>query len=349
MSSEQPIETLTATPVVRRWPHGPTKFEQRYGNGTMRVLTAIIGIPIVLGAVWIGGWAFFGLITLASIGALLEFYWMAEKKGAHPNKVIGVIAILLLSLQFLPQNEIRESLPYGVRSWVLPYYPDTRGLLPGDMFTYIVDFFISSFKGMQFPLILIPVILAFEMFRRKSEAIINFATTVGGITYLGLCLLPLIAIRQGDRLMPDNFPMAIVVSILVSIWTCDSFAYYGGRLFGKHKLFERVSPKKTWEGAICGIIGSVAAMFVIYRIVFPISMIPMIDIIIMGLICGIFGQIGDLAESHLKRDAQVKDSSQLIPGHGGVLDRFDSLLFVSPLIYLYTSARMESFLFPIRG
>ncbi|KXK56872.1 MAG: phosphatidate cytidylyltransferase [Chlorobi bacterium OLB7] len=135
----------------------------------------------------------------------------------------------------------------------------------------------------------------------------------------------------------------MIMAILVSIWTCDSFAYYGGRLFGKHKLFERVSPKKTWEGAISGAFGAVGAMLAMRALALPFLTVT--DAIVMGLICGIFGQLGDLAESHLKRDAGVKDSSQLIPGHGGILDRFDSLLFVSPMIYLYLLLRLAGMWF----
>lgn len=342
MSSEQPIDTLTTAPVIQKWPHGPTTFERRYGNGKMRVVTAIIGIPIVLGTVLIGGWAFFGLITLASIGALLEFYWMAEKKGAHPNKVLGVIVILLLSLQFLPKGERRGIGTY----WILPYNPDTIGLLPRSLIDPILNI-MSLLQGLKFPLIVIPLILGIEMFRRKDGAILNFGTTLAGITYIGFCFIPLIAIYQIEQVIPQDVPTGIgafyVIAILLSIWICDSFAYYGGRLFGRHKLFERVSPKKTWEGAICGVIGAVGTMIGMCALIQPlVPLLTIYDAIIIGLICGVFGQLGDLAESHLKRDAGVKDSSQLIPGHGGILDRFDSLLFVSPLVYLYLLVKTGS-------
>ncbi|MEP7219062.1 MAG: phosphatidate cytidylyltransferase, partial [Bacteroidota bacterium] len=118
-----------------------------------------------------------------------------------------------------------------------------------------------------------------------------------------------------------------------AIWTCDSFAYYAGRSFGKHKLFERVSPKKTWEGAVAGAIGGVAAMIGMQQWFLPYLTVG--DAVVIGFIAGVFGQLGDLAESHMKRDAGVKDSSQIIPGHGGIFDRFDSLLFVAPLVYIY--------------
>lgn len=124
----------------------------------------------------------------------------------------------------------------------------------------------------------------------------------------------------------------VILVVFAGIWTCDSFAYFGGRAFGKHKLFERVSPKKTWEGAISGGLGGIAACV---ALAIALDGLLWYDGLLIGLIAGVFGQVGDLAESHLKRACDVKDSSQLIPGHGGVLDRFDSLLFVAPVVYLY--------------
>jgi phosphatidate cytidylyltransferase len=126
---------------------------------------------------------------------------------------------------------------------------------------------------------------------------------------------------------------ATVISVFVSLWMCDSLAYFAGRFFGKHKLFERVSPKKTWEGASAGYVGAVAAFLIAQNYFLPFMSVG--NAFVCGSIVGIFGQLGDLAESLLKRDAGVKDSSALIPGHGGVLDRFDSLIFVSPLIFFY--------------
>jgi phosphatidate cytidylyltransferase len=124
-----------------------------------------------------------------------------------------------------------------------------------------------------------------------------------------------------------------IIAIFASIWICDSAAYFAGRAIGRHKLFERVSPKKTWEGAIAGFVGAVLAFVAAKALVLPY--LSFSSAIICGAIIGSFGQLGDLVESLMKRDAGVKDSSALIPGHGGIFDRFDSLLFVSPLLYFY--------------
>jgi phosphatidate cytidylyltransferase len=124
-----------------------------------------------------------------------------------------------------------------------------------------------------------------------------------------------------------------VIALFASIWLCDSAAYFAGRALGRTKLFERVSPKKTWEGAAAGFVFAIGAFLLARVLVLPYLTVT--SAVVCGAIVGVFGQVGDLAESLLKRDAGVKDSSALIPGHGGVLDRFDSLLFVSPLVFLY--------------
>ena len=122
--------------------------------------------------------------------------------------------------------------------------------------------------------------------------------------------------------------------ILIMIWICDTFAYMFGILFGKHKLYEQVSPNKTIEGAVAGLVGSVLTVIIVKAL----GIIPMdwLSAIILGLTVGTFGQMGDLVESWFKRDAGVKDSSAILPGHGGMLDRFDSLLFLSPSLMILT-------------
>jgi phosphatidate cytidylyltransferase len=308
------------------WPQGPTAFEQRFGNATTRVVAGIIGIPIVIGAVIMGGWFFFLFVALISTGALMEFYWLLEKRGAQPNKRLGVTTGLLLTFAFM--HGIAERLFVGTADPVMLML--ARGLLP---IAILILFGITA--------------MITEMVRRDGNPVVNNAATFSGVTYISLFLATLVGIRQffsvdiATRSLPDDankYGAYIVIAILVSIWTCDSAAYYAGRAFGKHKLFERVSPKKTWEGAIAGAIAAVGAM--IGMKYWFLGYLTVGDAIVIGAIAGIFGQIGDLAESHLKRNAGIKDSSQIIPGHGGLFDRFDSLLFVAPLVYLYLNFMM---------
>jgi phosphatidate cytidylyltransferase len=308
------------------WPQGPTAFEQRYGNATTRVVAGIIGIPIVIGAVILGGCFFFVFVALISTGALMEYYWLLEKRGAQPNKKLGVIAGLLLTFAFM--HGIAERVLFGTTDPIVLML--VRALLP---LAILILFGITA--------------MIVEMIRRDGNPVVNNAATFSGVTYISLFLATLVGIRQffsvdiATGALSDGsnmFGAYTVIAILVSIWTCDSAAYYAGRAFGRHKLFERVSPKKTWEGAIAGAIAAVGAM--IGMKYWFLEYLTVGDAIVIGAIAGVFGQIGDLAESHLKRDAGIKDSSQIIPGHGGLFDRFDSLLFVAPLVYLYLNFMM---------
>ena len=120
---------------------------------------------------------------------------------------------------------------------------------------------------------------------------------------------------------------------LILIWISDTFAFWGGKTFGKHKLAPLISPKKTWEGSITGFLFTIIAGVVLYFTINKSSSI--INYILIAVIVGFSAQLGDLFESHLKRTAKVKDSSNIVPGHGGVLDRFDSILFAAPALYIY--------------
>ena len=190
-----------------------------------------------------------------------------------------------------------------------------------------------NFIGFYALLVLVVVIITFvELFRNRGSAIINLGTTLIGILYLGLFASALISIRE---FYPVEYVRGglVVLAILFSIWICDSAAFFGGTAIGKHKMFPRVSPKKSWEGAVFGLLFAVATM-ISSKAIF-LDFISWKDAIILGIIIGIVGQLGDLIESLFKRDAGVKDSSNFIPGHGGVFDRFDSLLYVSPVVFLY--------------
>ncbi|MCK9209820.1 MAG: phosphatidate cytidylyltransferase [Ignavibacteriaceae bacterium] len=173
--------------------------------------------------------------------------------------------------------------------------------------------------------------LLHELFRNEKSAIINLGITFLGIFYIGLFLSSFISVREyfGDY----QRGAFVIISMLATIWICDSAAYFFGLSFGKHRLFLRVSPKKSWEGAIAGFIFSIITMLAAKLLV--VDFLSWQNVIVIGIILGTVGQVGDLIESLLKRDAGVKDSSNLIPGHGGIFDRFDSLIFSAPIVFLY--------------
>jgi phosphatidate cytidylyltransferase len=163
-------------------------------------------------------------------------------------------------------------------------------------------------------------------FRDMSQAAVRIAATITGIVYAGfLCMFLAITRREfgGDA----------VVLILVIAWIGDTGGYFAGRFLGKTKLYPEVSPKKTWAGAVGGMAGSVAAVGVMKLI--RMEALTWVDVAALGLVGSMLGQMGDLAESLIKRSVGVKDSGALLPGHGGILDRIDAVLFIGPFVYAY--------------
>lgn len=358
MSEYKPTPSApeTSSTPIQSWPHGPTRFEQRFGNNTTRIVVALVAIPLILGVVFVGGWCFSLLVAAMSTGALLEFYWMLEKRGIRPNKPLGIVAGLLVLLPFTHGRFSRLLFPA-----VEPpgYFPHRHHEMHSSFGSGMAEMGHWEFPSILAIIILLVLIaFAVELRRDNREALKNVMGTLTGFFYVSLCMATLLGLQslveehalllalrdhglpltpaaahRFAPLFPSYVSGAVVLVVLVGIWTCDSFAYFGGRAFGKHKLFERVSPKKTWEGAIAGSVAAVAACIGLSIL---LEGPAWYDGIFIGIAAGVFGQLGDLVESHVKRGCDVKDSSQIIPGHGGILDRFDSLLFVAPLVYLYT-------------
>lgn len=265
------------------------------GNTSTRILVSIIAIPVILAACFYGNVPF--LIFVLGIGLISfwEFSEIVKKKNIYTNFWVGffIVSILIINT----------------------YY---------HFFNFKILVVISSV-----------LILLFELFRNRNSAILNVSATLLGIFYIGLFSSTILSIREffNSSEMYYSEGGYLIISILVSIWVCDSAAFFLGSAFGKHKLFPRVSPNKSWEGAIAGFVFSIITMIAAKALI--LDQITLYDSIIIGIIVGTIGQLGDLVESLVKRDAGVKDSSALIPGHGGIFDRFDSLLFTAPVVYLY--------------
>jgi phosphatidate cytidylyltransferase len=302
-----------------------------------RVVVAAVGIPLVIFLCIAGGFYFFGFVAILSALALYEFYGLTASKGARPQVVLGLIVGFLMTFAFVSPRA----------GLLLAEFLEGQGLaLPTPSMTqYILILLLVS----------IPVALILELFRTKGSAISNLSMTVLGWMYVSLFFGALVGLREVFN--PYDFPVSrhfdiigpsvpvevqdilhrwgglTMVSVFASIWACDSGAYFVGRALGKHPLFKRVSPNKTWEGAIGGFVFAIAVFAAARFIALPY--LSVVQAIVCGGMIGLFGQVGDLVESLLKRSAGVKDSSALIPGHGGVLDRFDSLMFVAPLLFLY--------------
>ncbi len=272
-------------------------------DSTLRILTAAGAAPLVLGLAYLGGW-WFGLLVLG--GALLiqwEVYAMMQHGGGKPRRVLGMVLGALLVL---------------------------RILVPA-----------------VWPLVVVVVLLLIGLmpFQHRYEVpLVSLADTVFGAVYPTALLAYVLQLRQArGEAVGDPEALVLTLTLLLLVWATDIFAYYVGRAVGRRKLAPRISPKKTWAGAVGGAAAAlgVAVLLRIVPLPFfgleapPLAFLAWPHVVAMALICGVFGQIGDLAESKLKRSVEVKDSGRLLPGHGGLLDRFDTLLFAAPLVYLY--------------
>lgn len=265
------------------------------GNTAVRILVSVVAIPALVAMAYFGGVFFLSFVLIIAGISFYEFAVMAKQKGANLNVNVGLLTVILLII-----NQYR--------------------------------FFFNQY---HFLIAIFLLLLIIELFRNNGSAILNLGATLLGVFYLGTFGSTLIGIREFYPNVDDIYYNGgyLIISIFTSIWICDSAAFFGGTALGKHKLFPRVSPKKSWEGAIFGFVFAILAMILAKSLV--LDFLSLKDAIAIGFITGTFGQIGDLIESLLKRDAGVKDSSNLIPGHGGIFDRFDSLLYSAPIIYLY--------------
>jgi phosphatidate cytidylyltransferase len=285
-----------------------------------RIIVALIGIPLAFFIILEGGYYLLLGIAVVSAMALYEFYGISEHKQINPLRVIPIaFGIILQFTLFYFINHDRLNLLF-----------------------YVVLFELVIF------LIIIPVL---NLFIRNQHAINNLSVTFFGFLYVTILFSSIILIREFShisrsfmlsegaiagsfvyKLTYANWGVFILL-IFISVWICDSAAYFFGKAFGKHKLMPKVSPKKSWEGAIAGFFMGMLAYIGLNQ--YFLIAIPPTDIVIMGVLINVFCQIGDLIESQIKRDAGVKDSSAILPGHGGILDRFDGILFVMPAVFAY--------------
>jgi phosphatidate cytidylyltransferase len=179
-----------------------------------------------------------------------------------------------------------------------------------------------------------PLLYYLFRFRDMATAAPRLAATIMGIAYAGF-LATFLAMFKRD--VPGETGGDLILLVLVTTWLGDTGAYFAGRFLGKGKLYEAVSPKKTWAGAIGGLAASLLAASLMK--IFRLEQLPWIDVVLIALPGAALGQLGDLAESVIKRSTGVKDSGALLPGHGGLLDRLDAVLFFAPYLWLYMHVR----------
>ncbi|HEX8040417.1 MAG TPA: phosphatidate cytidylyltransferase [Chryseosolibacter sp.] len=267
---------------------------KKYNNLTQRLITGILGSAAIITGICLGEWTYFIVFLIISIFTLLEFYKLVGLDGLAPQKAYGTLCgIIVYSLSFFVERDALSSRYYIV----------------------------------IFPLIsCIYMIKLYKKFERKPFT--NIAYTFLGIFYIAVPFALLNVIAYED----NHYNYEIIFGLLFILWASDTGAYFAGTLFGKRKLFERISPKKSWEGFVGGAV--LALIFVFGLSQFFHSLTPG-QWLVIGLIIIVGGTFGDLIESLLKRSIEIKDSGDSLPGHGGFLDRFDGLLISAPFIAAY--------------
>jgi phosphatidate cytidylyltransferase len=272
-----------------------------------RSMSAVVFVVLLVGCVYWNYISFSLFFFAVSMIGLHEFYKIAEKLGAAPFKIAGVVLGILLYLSFVEINF--------------------------DGLELIVPVLKTVQKSVGALMVIGPfIILSLAVFNKKENGIKDAMFTIGGIIY---AVLPFALLNQ--TVFYENgcdgsyFEPMLLLGVIFLIWSNDTFAYLGGSLFGKNKMIERVSPGKTWEGTIIGVLITFGLSFSFDHIFNLGGYIwPM-----LGIIVPVLATIGDLVESKLKREAAIKDSGSIMPGHGGILDRFDSLIFVSPFVFVF--------------
>jgi phosphatidate cytidylyltransferase len=256
-----------------------------------RILVSILALPLVLGVVYLGGWALFGLALAASLLALHEYV-----------ELIRPLRPLVLGA-YLGVGGMLAGAFLGGPAWLLAAF----------LAAILLTFVLQGLAGTSQP------------------ATVAIGSTVLGAAWIGFGLGHLLLLREVEQ------GTLAVFTLLLAVFAADTFAFFGGRLVGRHRMAPVMSPRKTWEGFVLGTLAAVAvAFFAIY---------PDTDVflsiwqsLVLGFAIALAGALGDLFESAIKRDMDVKDTGRLLGAHGGILDRIDSLLFAAPAAYYVVAA-----------
>lgn len=265
-------------------------------NILIRTLSGIVLLGVVLGTVLFSIGSFGVLLAIIGGGSLWEFYRIAEKTGLAPQRILGMttgIALIAISVMVAAKT------------------------IPG---VALLPFFL-----------LMAIVCIAELYRKKKNPLGNIAATWGGILYAAvpLALLPFIGIQDNEGIV--IYRPWVILSYIFIVWSNDIGAFLTGSAWGRHRLFERISPKKSWEGFVGGVVMAIG----VGLLAGWLQESSLLRWGGLGAVVAVSGVWGDLVESMFKRSVGIKDSGRMMPGHGGFLDRFDAMLLSAPFVFVY--------------
>ncbi len=262
-------------------------------NLSQRIIVGVLGAAVFIGSILFGEWTYFLLFFGLTLLGTAEFYKLVQVQGIMPHRGAGItLGAVFYVSVFLV---VKEIMPLEI------------------LFLSVPLFF---------------MVFILELYRKQPHPFTNIAFTLMGAGYIAgpFGMLHTLGYLQ------DDYSWQPILGLMLLIWASDTGAYIFGKNFGKHKLFERISPGKTWEGWIGGTLLAVAVGYVLSLFFTDLETYQWVGV---AIIVAVFGVLGDLTESLLKRSLGVKDSGTLLPGHGGILDRFDSLLMAIPFVIAF--------------
>ena len=275
----------------------------KFKNLLVRTVSGTVLFWLVVGALFWSKWSAGALFAVVMVGGLVEFYRLCRRKGVEPMYSVGIATSLAIF-----------GLAFAVfMQWGTPATETTARLVLG---------------ALLYTMLIVPTTFVCELWRKSPTPIANIATTFMGVIYVALPMAALLFIPQ---MLVGKWSAWAMLAFISIIWVNDVFAYLVGVTLGKHRLCERISPKKSWEGFFGGLVGAVGVA-ILFGHLFEGNLVVWGG---LGLVTALTGVAGDLVESLIKREVDVKDSGKMMPGHGGFLDRFDALLIATPFALFY--------------
>lgn len=276
---------------------------KRFKDLAVRSVSGVVMLLLFVGALVWSKWSAGALFAVIMLGGLVEFYRLCRKRGVEPMFSVGIataVALFVMAFAVFMQ-------------WGTPTTEATARLVLG---------------ALLYTMLIVPTTFVCELWRKSATPIANIATTFMGVIYVALPMAMLFFIPQ---LLVGKWSAWAMLAFVSIIWVNDIFAYMVGISIGKHRLCERISPKKSWEGFFGGLVASVG-FAVLFGYYLGGNLVVWAG---LGLVTALTGVAGDLVESMMKREADVKDSGKMMPGHGGFLDRFDALFLAVPFAMIY--------------